>query len=161
GLRQFGWKGALGACLIGGALAGAAWASSPYLRERVAPVVGQLENYASGDITSVGLRLEYWTKSLAFIADKPIIGQGTGTIPQLFRREASPGTDPMLITDNPHNQMLTVAVETGLVGAVVLIALWIAHLALFRGRTPTAWLGLVVVVQNLVGSLFNSYLFDF
>jgi len=161
GVRQFGFKGALGACLIGGALAGIAWGSSPYLRERVAPVVGQLQNYAAGDVTSVGLRLEYWTKSLAFIAEKPIFGQGTGTIPRLFRREATAGTDPMLITDNPHNQILTVAVEIGLLGAVVLIALWTAHLALFCERTLIAWLGLVVVVQNVVGSLFNSYLFDF
>jgi O-antigen ligase len=162
GMRQFGFKGALGACLIGGVLAAIAWTSSPYLRERVAPVVGQLQNYAAGDVTSVGLRLEYWTKSLAFIAEKPIFGQGTGTIPRLFRREATPGTDPMLITDNPHNQILTVAVEVGLLGAVVLVGLWIAHLALFCcERTLIAWLGLVIVVQNMVGSLFNSYLFDF
>ncbi len=161
GVRQFGFKGALGACLIGGALAGIAWGSSPYLRERVAPVVGQLQNYAAGDVTSVGLRLEYWTKSLAFIAEKPIFGQGTGTIPRLFRREATAGTDPILITDNPHNQILTVAVELGLLGAVVLIALWTAHLALFCDRTLLAWLGLVIVVQNVVGSVFNSYLFDF
>jgi hypothetical protein len=32
---------------------------------------------------------------------------------------------------------------------------------LFRGAALAAWIGLVVVVQNLVGSLFNSQLFDF
>lgn len=161
GVRQFGLKGALGAGLIGGALAGVAWASSPYLRERVSPIVGQLTNYAAGDLTSVGLRLEFWTKSLGFVAERPIVGQGTGTIPKLFRREATAGTDPMLITDNPHNQILTVAVEIGLLGAAVLVAMWIAHLALFCERTLIAWFGLVVVVQNVIGSLFNSYLFEF
>ena len=39
--------------------------------------------------------------------------------------------------------------------------MWIAHLALFRSDSFAAWVGLVVVVQNIVGSLFNSHLFDF
>ena len=32
---------------------------------------------------------------------------------------------------------------------------------LFRGEGLVAWIGLVVVVQNVVSSLFNSHLFDF
>jgi O-antigen ligase len=36
--------------------------------------------------TSIGFRLEYWKRSLAFIAEAPVIGHGTGTIPMLFRR---------------------------------------------------------------------------
>ena len=39
--------------------------------------------------------------------------------------------------------------------------MWIAHLALFRGSGLVAWLGIVIVVQNVVSSLFNSHLFDF
>ena len=39
--------------------------------------------------------------------------------------------------------------------------MWIAHFLLFRGQGFAAWIGLVVVVQNIVGSLFNSHLFDF
>ena len=37
----------------------------------------------------------------------------------------------------------------------------IAHLALFRGTGLVAWLGVVMVVQNVVSSMFNSHLFDF
>ena len=44
---------------------------------------------------------------------------------------------------------------------VVLWAMWIAHLLLFRGSGLAEWVGLVIVVQNIVGSLFNSHLFDF
>jgi O-antigen ligase len=36
--------------------------------------------------------------------------------------------------------------------------MWLHHLVLFRGAN---WIGLVVVVQNVVSSLFNSHLFDF
>jgi hypothetical protein len=32
---------------------------------------------------------------------------------------------------------------------------------LFRGAELTAWIGLLVVTQNIVGSLVNSHLFDF
>ena len=53
------------------------------------------------------------------------------------------------------------AIQLGLVGAAVLWAMWIAHLLLFRGSGLAEWIGLVIVVQNIVGSLFNSHLFDF
>ena len=39
--------------------------------------------------------------------------------------------------------------------------MWVAHLLLFRGGGVAAWIGMLVVVQNIVGSLFNSHLFDF
>jgi len=48
-----------------------------------------------------------------------------------------------------------------MVGALVLWAMWVAHLVLFRGGGLMEWVGLVIVVQNIVGSLFNSFLFDF
>ena len=35
------------------------------------------------------------------------------------------------------------------------------HLLLFRGEGLVAWIGLLVVVQNIFTSLFNSHLFDF
>ncbi len=102
-----------------------------------------------------------WKSSLAFIAEAPVIGHGTGTIPMLFRREATPDTIPELISTNPHSQILATATELGLVGALALLAMWMAHLALFRAGTPAAWLGLLVVTYNIVSSLFNSHLFDF
>jgi O-antigen ligase len=164
GWRQFGWKGAAGAILIGAVLAGAVWASSPNLRARVSLAAAQLQSHDASKVNvskSVGLRLEYWKKSLALIAEAPVIGHGTGTIPQLFQRDATAQTDAALITTNPHGQILAVAIELGLVGAVALIAMWIAHFALFRGDTLAAWFGLLVVISNVVSSLFNSHLFDF
>jgi O-antigen ligase len=162
GLRQFGWKGALAVAAIGSVLAGIVWVSSPYLRERVSQAVKDVETYDASNInTPPGLRFEYWKKSLAFVAEAPLIGHGTGSIPKLFRNAATAETIPSAITTNPHSQILAVAVPLGLVGTVVLIALWIAHLVLFRDGTLVAWLGLVVVTDNIVSSLFNSHLFDF
>ena len=39
--------------------------------------------------------------------------------------------------------------------------MWVAHLFLFRGSGLAEWIGLVIVTQNIVGSFFNSHLFDF
>jgi O-antigen ligase len=162
GLRQFGWKGALASVIVGGLLAGMLWVSSPYLRTRVSHIAEDIKAYEVSNIdTSVGLRLEYWRNSLTFLADALVIGHGTGSIHSLFKRAATPATVPTAIADNPHNQILAVALQLGLLGALVLIAMWIAHLVLFRGGALVAWFGLVVVVDNIVSSIFNSHLFDF
>jgi O-antigen ligase len=39
--------------------------------------------------------------------------------------------------------------------------MWFAHFMSFRGNGFAAWVGLIAVAQNVVGSLFNSHLFDF
>jgi hypothetical protein len=39
--------------------------------------------------------------------------------------------------------------------------MWLTHLLLFRGEGMATWFGLLVVVQNIFTSLFNSHLFDF
>jgi len=39
--------------------------------------------------------------------------------------------------------------------------MWVAHLLLFCGSGAARWIGLVVLVQNIVPCLFNSHLFDF
>lgn len=43
----------------------------------------------------------------------------------------------------------------------MLWAMWLAHFLLFRAEGVMAWLGAVVVVENVVSSLFHSHLFDF
>jgi len=65
------------------------------------------------------------------------------------------------VIGNPHNQTLNVAVQWGIVGVVILYAMWLYHQPLFRGQGLMAWIGLLVVVQNIFTSLFNSHLFDF
>jgi O-antigen ligase len=162
GLRRSGWKGAIAAAAIASVVAGIIWISSGYLRERVSRAVNDVETYEENKIeTPVGLRLEFWKQSLAFVAEAPILGHGTGSILKLFRGAATAETIPAAITRNPHNQILAVALPLGLLGTLVLLALWLAHLALFRDQTVAAWFGLVVVIDNIVSSMFNSHLFDF
>jgi len=108
------------------------------------------------------LRLEFWSKSVEFVKSAPLIGNGTGSIPELFRRSAAGQSGVAAAgSSNPHNQTLAVAIQLGLLGVGLLWAMWAAHLWLFRAPGLAEWIGLVIVVQNIVGSLFNSHLFDF
>jgi O-antigen ligase len=162
-LREFGWK--KGGLVLLAAILGvlAIWESSPFLRARVGAVPQEIERYWNENAgTPSGERLEYWKKSMSFIVDAPVLGHGTGTIRELFRKSAVGQAGPSaLVSPNPHNQTLGVAIQLGLVGVVLLYAMWIGHLRLFRGPGLPAWIGLVFVVQNIVSSLFNSHLFDF
>jgi hypothetical protein len=139
------------------------WVSSPYLRLRTETVWTDLRTYDAADARNPsGERVEFAKRSIGFVREAPVIGHGTGTIAALFKREAAARTGAEgAATTNPHNQTFAVAIQLGLIGAAILWAMWIAHLALFRGGGLAEWIGFVVVVQNVVGSLFNSHLFDF
>ena len=43
----------------------------------------------------------------------------------------------------------------------MLIAMWAAHFMLFCSGGWMAWVGMVVVIENIVSSAVNSHLFDF
>ena len=162
GARYFGWKGVMGAVLAGLLIAGIAWASSPFLRLRLSYTLVELNTYRDNNaITSAGVRLEFWKKSIGFVSEAPLFGNGTGSMPALYRRAAAGESGAEgVATVNPHNQYLAVAIELGVFGLAILLAMWFAHLALFRGPGLAAWFGLAVVVQNVISSAFNSHLFD-
>jgi O-antigen ligase len=146
-------------------LAGLAFAVSPLLQQKAETVLSDYRLYRDlNEPTSVGLRLEYWRKSLLFFAASPVVGNGTGSTLGLFEKAAvgRSGRDATAwVIGNPHNQTLAVAVQWGAAGIVVLYAMWFAHLRLFRGGGLVAWIGLLVVVQNIFTSIFNSHIFDF
>ncbi len=51
--------------------------------------------------------------------------------------------------------------QWGAVGVVIFYAMWRRIFALLRVEGLAAWIGLMVVLQNVFSSLFNSHLFDF
>jgi O-antigen ligase len=161
--------------LLAAAVECAVLLSSPYLRDRVGRTV---EDYKIDRDTSVardantgtdtatatsnGLRLAYWRLSLRAISEAPVFGHGTGSTRELFSRDAEGKSGEWgNIIRNPHNQTLYVAIQWGVLGCLVLYAMWYFHLQLFLGSGFAAWVGLVIVVQNFISSLLNSHLFDF
>lgn len=141
-----------------------AWTLSPQLQATTDTFARDYRLYKETNRpTSIGLRLEFWEKSLRFFTEAPVIGHGTGSTRGLFEAAATgpAGLAQGQVIGNPHNQTLNVAVQWGSVGVVILYAMWLSHFSLFRGEGLAAWIGLMVVLQNMFSSLFNSHLFDF
>ena len=164
GLLHLRWQTTL-MILCAAAVAGIiAWAASPLLQAKIDSIGREYQLYREqGALTSVGQRMEYYRKSLRFLAEAPVVGHGSGSTRGLFERaaEGPAGLAAADVIGNPHNQTLNVAVQWGAVGIVVLYAMWFSHLWLFRGEGLANWIGLLVVVQNIFTSLFNSHIFDF
>ncbi len=161
GLLHLRWRTNLVILFAAAAVAVAAWAVSPQLELKVSTFSSEYRLYREqGAATSIGQRLEYWKGALRFFAEAPLIGHGTGSTRGLFEQQ-SEGPAWVAGIGNPHNQTLNVAVQWGVIGVAVLYAMWLLHLLLFRGDGMANWLGLLVVVQNIFTSLFNSHIFDF
>ena len=127
GFYYFGCKGVGVAVVAGAVMAAAAWTASPFLRARVMASFSEVQAYETQNAaSSSAIRLELWKRSLYIIANAPVIGHGTGSIPEQFG-----GGVFGQVSVNPHNQIFAVAIQFGLVGAVVLIAMWLTHLRLF------------------------------
>ncbi|MGY3581593.1 O-antigen ligase [Bradyrhizobium sp. USDA 4341] len=168
-----GWS-SVAICAAICAVAVGVWGVSPNLQFKMARLLGEVDAFQTNTMfvdgyeTGGAERLEFWRKSIDFIRSAPILGHGTGSTKDLFATEAAGQTGIRAkVVDNPHNQTLAVAIQWGLLGCLVLYAMWAAHLLLFRaglGGRPgnlLAWIGLLAVVQNLASSLLNSHLFDF
>lgn len=163
-VRMFKWKGAAIALAVMCAFAAAVWYSSPYLQKRIYHGEWEYKQYVGEHRpTSIGDRLDWWRQSFHYWKAAPIIGYGTGSIEETFRRGAeTPGiAGQNFPTSDIHNQVLDVAVQFGLIGVATLLAMWIAHFVMFRDSGHTAWFGSVIVVQNIVACMFHSHIKDF
>jgi len=163
GLMHLRWRANLAIAVAAVLVAGTAWIASPQLQQKVATFSSEYQAYKEDRATtSIGERLEFWRKSLHFFVEAPLIGHGSGSTRHLFElasdhSDLSSGT----VIGNPHNQTLYVAVQWGALGVVILWAMWLSHLLMFRGEGLANCLGLLVVVQNIFTSLLNSHIFDF
>lgn len=113
----------------------------------------------SGESVSTASRIDFWRKGVEFLREAPIMGHGTGTIHSLYQREEALRPSPYgQATTDPHNQTLHVAIQLGAVGAALLIAMWLAQGLLFVGCSFPHLLGQALVLQQVIGSIFNSHL---
>ena len=135
--------------------------ASPYLRSRVLAVYEEMMGPPMTQESSSGARLSFWNNSLEIIRAAPVFGHGTGSVRAMFARQTGiPQGTPGAVS-NPHNQIFAVAIPLGFVGVFLLVMMWVAHVRLFAARNFASWIGLIVVVQNIVSSMFNSHLLDF
>jgi O-antigen ligase len=146
--------------LIG--VAGLTYSFSPRFSARVDRAITEFHAWQPGryEDTSVGKRLDYYYNTLIIIRDHPLTGVGTGGFPDAFAKQVvGTGIDP---TDNPHNEYLMVAAQTGLFGLALLLYFlavqWRYAAQLESPFARDAARGLVLTVA--VSCLFNSSLLD-
>jgi O-antigen ligase len=131
--------------------------SSAEVQVRVAEFSSDMRGEQS-DI-STDARLDFWKKAVGFVAERPLLGHGAGSIEPLYQSLEATRPSPIgLAVRDPHDQFFAVALQTGLVGGVLLLAMWAVHLIMFVGRDFARVLGQAIVLQNVIGSLFNSHL---
>ena len=145
-------------------LALALLASSPVVRDRVTQGVNEALTYRehTTGFTSIGLRVVFLRNTLELIAERPVIGYGTGAFEAVYGRKVQgrPGMEGMPSHD-PHNQFLKIAAEHGLIGLAVFIALLVVALRQRGVPPPYRLLGLGVLAAWCATSLFNSHFSTF
>lgn len=161
-MRRLGWKSAAGLLIAMMLVLAAAWPTSSPLRARVTELFDVLLDHRPRPASPIEQRMEFWRKSLVIVSQAPVFGHGTGSIRAQFDLLAA-GQSGMagLSSANPHNQVLATAIQLGLLGALLLLAMWVAHLLFFFVPGLPAGIAFAIVVQNVISSQFNSSLFDF
>lgn len=134
--------------------------SSQHFSSRVDNAVTEITQYNSqSSRTSLGMRFDWWQNSLELIREKPVLGHGTGSFSHVQKELVKDRkTKP---SDNPHNEYLLIAVQTGLLGSL-LFTCWLITLFIYSYKLPKYDRCLLqgVVVAMGVGCLMNSFLLD-
>ncbi len=114
--------------------------------------------------SSSGWRLNAWNRSLQAIAEKPIIGHGTGSWATTVKRiEGEAGTKIFGKGDasNPHQEFLLWTVELGMLGVLALGAIGYALMAdALRFSVPVQRATLATLAILVTACMFNSALYD-
>jgi O-antigen ligase len=119
----------------------------PKSLDRLAGMIegGELQGTAAGRATNYADALEFWS-------DRPLVGHGAGSWTILQHGRDS--------RDSPHNQFLEALLETGLVGLVLLIGLFVVGLrpvSLERLRNdPLALCALMLFVHEFLAAMVGG-----
>lgn len=153
------WRGLLAGVLISIFLCGGLLFLPANFKQQFNLAHSEITQYEHGNFaTSIGLRLEFYHTSLKLLKKHPWLGTGTGSFAEDYLAIAH---DKQFATRNPHNEYLNMAVQFGLLGFVILIAMFIVHAwASFQLQGLRKYFAQAVLVSIAVGSLFNSWLMD-
>lgn len=160
--KAWDWRHGL-AILSGMAVLGlVAYHTSARLHERVALVMAEYQAWSPGQgrMTSTGQRLDFYYNTMQIVRDHPVTGVGSGGFPEAFKQQVQ-GTE-VLLTNNPHNEYLLIAVQTGLPGLALLLYLFYAQWR-YAPHLPSALeqdAARGLVLAYLVNCMLNSALHD-
>lgn len=131
--------------------------------------------YFSGEAidTSIGLRIQMWKLGLHLFAENPFFGYGDGGYAQLledakFKHLVSPAAQAMALMAGFHNEFISHAVRSGILGLIAISALlfmplWIYILHLKdKKKDPktraTSLIGGILIICMFTASLTNEML---
>jgi O-antigen ligase len=128
-------------------------------KERIDTAVTEMQNFSSGEITSMGCRLWYCKNTLVLVKDNWLTGTGTGDFPGEYAKINKIHSPTMPNTDNPHNQYLLTLSQFGIIGLISLTAIFLSQLVLaFRKKDHLTPLRQAFPIFFLVIMLGESYL---
>jgi O-antigen ligase len=160
--NRFGWRKILiGLPLVLSLLVAGAMSSS-VMRERIELGAKEFSQRNEDVFSSIGHRLYNWRTTPKLIAEKPILGHGTGAYHTEICRFVDKPEWCDIFHWHPHNQYLYFAADYGLVGFGLYVAL-IASLfvAAHRSQDKSAKTLLYALASILaMDSLFNSPMFS-
>lgn len=134
----------------------------PRLHQRVDAAVTELHSWYphSGQITSIGERLEFYYNTTNIVAEHPVLGVGTGGFTEAYAQQVS-GLG-VTLTGNPHNEYLHLSVQLGILGIALFLYLlytqWRTAFQLKDRQSRDTAIGLMLTL--MVTSLFNTPLMD-
>jgi O-antigen ligase len=112
--------------------------------------------------TSAGERVEFYKNALIIVAKHPILGIGTGSFENEYRKLAKTQETSRDTVPNPHNQFLLTTAELGAIGLITLMCFWFVHwrttYQLEKIQYQITFRGLILTI--FIGSFFNSLLLD-
>jgi O-antigen ligase len=131
---------------------------------RMAEIGAEIHDYEkSGEATSMGLRLEFYKRSLRLIAQRPAFGSGVGSVESQFEQMTAGHTGAQgMLTANPHNEYLMMSIQLGVVGlAAFLWLLWQLWRASLRAPGLDGIFSSGYVIAFATACAANSLLLDF
>ncbi len=115
------------AVLLMGLTAGGLYAAGDkFSRDRIVIGVKELSNLEGGVGRSIPLRYTMAGNTMHLIAEHPWLGVGAGDFVAAYTEINARRTPSWSVMRNPHDQMLFTVAITGVIGGVLLLAVWIA-----------------------------------
>jgi O-antigen ligase len=134
--------------------------SSNTLQQRIKLGLSEQSSYQSSDkLTSIGIRMVFYTNTLELIKARPWFGYGTSSFKKTYTDLVSSKYQDWRSqsTSDPHNQYLFIWVENGVIGVALFLAyIWVAIRQGLR-NPPYGPIAASFLIAICASSLFNSH----
>lgn len=133
---------------------------SDNLSSRTRLALTEIQNYQpEKSRTSLGMRFDWWYKSVELMQESPIYGHGTGSFGVMLEKLNE--KKKIMPSDNPHNEYLFIGVQLGGVGLALYLLIFGSQLVAankLTRREKYILQGIVLAMAS--GCLINSFLYD-